>query len=71
MILRRVFDARELIKHLLRYGELVKELTETCARFGKITLVKPIEAHPEGIVIVRFNTQQAAGLAIGKLDKAE
>jgi hypothetical protein len=71
MVLRRAFDPSELIRRPTRYGELVKDWTETCARFGKVTLVKPIEAHPEGVVIVRFDAPQAAAVAIGELDGAE
>jgi hypothetical protein len=71
MVLRRAFEPRELIRHPMRYGALVKDLTETCARFGKVTLVKPIEAHSEGVVIVRFDTQQAAAVAVGELDGVE
>jgi hypothetical protein len=71
MVLRKVFEPRDFVQNPLLYGALVKEWTETCERFGKVTLVKPMEAHPDGVVIVRFDTAQAAALAIGELDGAE
>jgi hypothetical protein len=71
MVLRKVFEPTEFIKNPALYGTLVKDWTEECGRFGKVTLVKPIEAHPEGVVIVRFDTPQAAACAIGELDGAD
>jgi hypothetical protein len=71
MVLRKVFEPKEFIQNPGLYGTVVRDWTEVCGRFGKVTLVKPIEAHPEGIVIVRFDTPQAAALAIGELDGAE
>ena len=71
MILRNVFEPKELVKDPELYGKIIKDWTETCSKFGKVTLVKPIEAHPEGVVIVRFDEPQAAAVAIGELDDAE
>lgn len=71
MVLRKVFTPQEMIKDPELYGQIIKDWTEIGSQFGKVTLVKPIEAHPEGVVIVRFDTPQAAALAIGKLDDAE
>lgn len=71
MVLRKVFTPQEMIKDPELYGKIVKDWTEIGSQYGKVTLVKPIEAHPDGVVIVRFDTPQAAALAIGKLDDAE
>jgi hypothetical protein len=70
MILRKVFTPKELIENPELYGQLVKDWTSTCAQFGKVTLVKPMENNIDGVVIVRFETAQAASLAIGELDNA-
>ena len=71
MVLRNVFEPKELVKDPELYGRIIKDWTEICGKFGSVTLVKPIEAHPEGVVIVRFDTPQAAAVAIGELDDAE
>ncbi|KAK8889768.1 HIV Tat-specific factor 1 [Tritrichomonas musculus] len=71
MVLRKVFTPQEMIKDPELYGQIIKDWTEIGSQFGKVTLVKPIEAHPEGVVIVRFDTPQAASKAISQLDDAE
>ena len=71
MVLRKVFTPKEMIKDPELYGQIIKDWTEFGEKYGKVTLVKPIEAHPDGVVIVRFETPQAAALAIGALDDAE
>ena len=53
------------------YRKIIADLTSICSKFGKVTLVKPIEAHPEGVVIIRFDEPKAASIAIGELDGAE
>lgn len=71
MIMKNVFDMDELIKEPELYGKIIKDLTTQCEPFGKVTLVKPIEKNPEGIVIVRFDQAQSASKAIGDLDQCE
>lgn len=70
-ILKNAFTPAEMIKDPNIYGKIVKDLTQFCEKFGKVTLVKPIEFNPEGIVIVRFETQQSASIAIGEMDGVE
>lgn len=71
MILKGVFEPKEMIKNPELYGKIVEDWTQIGQKFGKVTLVKPIEAHPEGVVIVRFEEPQAAAIAIGEMDAAQ
>ena len=71
MVMRKVFTPKEMIQNPELYGKIIADITAICSKFGKVTLVKPIEAHPEGVVIVRFDEQQSAALAIGELDDVE
>ncbi|KAH0792779.1 putative nuclear mRNA splicing factor-associated protein [Histomonas meleagridis] len=71
MVMRKVFTPKELIQSPELYGKIIADITAICSKFGKVTLVKPIEAHPEGVVIVRFDDPQATALAIGELDDVE
>lgn len=71
MILKNVFEPRELVVDPELYGLIIQDWTRTCEAFGKVTLVKPIEAHPKGVVIVRFDDPKFTALAIGDLDGAQ
>lgn len=66
-----MFEPRDFIQDPVLYGALVREWTETCEQFGKVTLVKPIEASADGVVAVRFDSAQVAALAIGEIDGGE
>jgi len=71
MILKNVFTTKEMVEDPDLYGKIVKELTQTCEKYGKVSLVKPMEFNAEGTVIVRFDDPQSAALAIGELDSAK
>lgn len=71
MVLRNAFTPREMVQEPELYSRVVADITSICSKFGRVTLVKPIEAHPDGVVIVRFDDPKSASLAIGDLDGAE
>ena len=70
LILKKVFKPKDLIKDPELYGKIIKDFTEICSKYGKVTLVKPMETNPEGIVIIRFLEAKSASIAIGELDNA-
>ena len=82
IIMKNVFDPKELIEKPELYGQIVKDITGICEEIikevkeetsleSKCTLVKPMERNPEGIVIVRFDNECMAAHACGKLDEFE
>lgn len=71
MVIKHAFTPQEMIKNPTLYGQLVNDFTSICSKFGKVTLVKPFETHPEGIVLVRFDDPKSSSIAIGELDSAK
>lgn len=71
MVLKNVFQPNEMIKDPMLYGKIIKELTDVCSKFGKVTLVKPFENNVEGKCIVRFDDSQSCSIAVGDMDNTE
>ena len=70
MVIKGVFKPRDLVEDFNLYNVIVQDITKICSEYGKVTLVKPIENNPLGVVLVRFDEPKSVALCIADVDGA-
>jgi len=60
VILKNMFDARELAGNGALIGELQLDIMEECEKLGKVEKVQVFDKNPEGVVLIKFEDTKAA-----------
>ncbi|CDS43614.1 HIV Tat specific factor 1 [Echinococcus multilocularis] len=70
IILRGVFDEKDLGLDVSLIPEIRERVRTQCAKVGAIKKIVVYDTNPEGVVSVTFSTPEEADVAVGFLDKA-